>query len=263
MFKKTINSVTVIKCEGRNKMKYKRILLKLSGGALGGENNELFCKEKLQNITNQIKAARAKGIEVAVLVGGGNIFRGRDAEEWKIENVEADNIGMMATIINSLMLRGAISSKTEDDVRVMTSIPVPSVAEPYIRLKAKKHLEKGRIIIFGGGLGQPFVTTDYPAVQRAIEIDADIVLMAKSGTDGVYTADPRKDENAKRYKNLSYEDVINKNLKVADQSAFVLARDYKMPLYIFDFDNQNAISKICDGELVGTYIGDNCTTELY
>ena len=123
-------------------MKYKRILLKLSGGALGGTNNENFNKEKLENITDQIIAARDAGIEVAVLVGGGNIFRGRTAEEWNIERVEADNIGMMATIINSLMLRGAISSKTDYDVRVMTSIPVPSVAEPYLRLKAKKHLDK-------------------------------------------------------------------------------------------------------------------------
>ena len=234
-------------------MKYKRILLKLSGGALGGGNNEDFCKEKLENITTQIINARKQGIEVAILVGGGNIFRGRTAEEWNIERVEADNIGMMATIINSLMLRGAISSRTTDDVRVMTSIPVPSVAEPYIRLKAKKHLDKGRIIIFGGGLGQPFVTTDYPSVQRAIEINADIVLMAKSGTDGVYTADPRKDKTAKRYKTLSYDDVINNNLQVADQSSFVLARDYNMPLYVFDFDDPNAIAKICSGELIGTY----------
>ena len=244
-------------------MKYKRILLKLSGGALGGGNNEDFCKEKLENITNQIINARENGIEVAVLVGGGNIFRGRTAEEWNIERVEADNIGMMATIINSLMLRGAISSKTKNDVRVMTSIPVPSVAEPYIRLKAKKHLDKGRIIIFGGGLGQPFVTTDYPSVQRAIEINADIVLMAKSGTNGVYTADPRKDKTAKRFKTISYDDVINKNLQVADQSSFVLARDYKMPLYVFDFDEPNAISKICNGELIGTYIGPETETELY
>lgn len=244
-------------------MKYKRILLKLSGGALGGSNNENFSKEKLENITNQIIAAKNKGIEIAVLVGGGNIFRGRTAEEWNIERVEADNIGMMATIINSLMLRGAISSKTEDDVRVMTSIPVPSVAEPYIRLKAKKHLDKGRIIIFGGGLGQPFVTTDYPSVQRAIEIDADIVLMAKSGANGVYTADPRKDANAKRYKNLTYDDVISQNLQVADQSSFVLARDYNMPLYVFDFDEPDAISKVCNGELIGTYVGSDCKTELY
>ena len=244
-------------------MKYKRILLKLSGGALSGSNNENFDKEKLEKITNQIIEAKKQGIEIAILVGGGNIFRGRTAEEWHIERVEADNIGMMATIINSLMLRGALSSKINADIRVMTSISIPAVAEPYIRLKAKKHLDKGRLIIFGGGLGQPFVTTDYPSVQRAVEIEADIVLMAKSGVDGVYTADPKKDATAKRFKNISYDDVINKNLQVADQSAFVLARDYDMPLYVFDFDEKDAISKICNGEEIGTYVGKDCQTELY
>ena len=244
-------------------MKYKRILLKLSGGALGGDNNENFNKEKLEAITEQIIAARKNGIEVAILVGGGNIFRGRTAEDWNIERVEADNMGMMATIINSLMIRGALASKSDADIRVMTSISIPQVAEPYIRLKAKRHLDKGRIIIFGGGLGQPFVTTDYPSVQRAIEIGADIVLMAKSGTNGVYTADPRKDSSAKRFRNISYDDVIAKNLQVADQSAFVLARDYNMPLYVFDFDEPDAISKICNNEEIGTYIGKDCETELY
>ena len=244
-------------------MKYKRILLKLSGGALGGDNNENFSKEKLEAITDQILAARKNGIEVAVLVGGGNIFRGRTAEDWNIERVEADNMGMMATIINSLMIRGALVCKAQEDVRVMTSLSIPQVAEPYIRLKAKRHLDKGRIVIFGGGLGQPFVTTDYPSVQRAIEIGADIVLMAKSGTNGVYTSDPRKDSNAKRYRNISYDDVIANNLQVADQSAFVLARDYNMPLYIFDFDEKDAISKICNNVEIGTYIGKDCKTELY
>ena len=172
-------------------------------------------------------------------------------------------MGMMATIINSLMIRGALASKSDADIRVMTSISIPQVAEPYIRLKAKRHLDKGRIIIFGGGLGQPFVTTDYPSVQRAIEIGADIVLMAKSGTNGVYTADPRKDSSAKRFRNISYDDVIAKNLQVADQSAFVLARDYNMPLYVFDFDEPDAISKICNNEEIGTYIGKDCETELY
>lgn len=244
-------------------MKYKRVLLKLSGGALSGSDNESFDKEKLDAITDQIIKARENGIEIAILVGGGNIFRGRTADDWKIERVEADNIGMMATIINSLMLRGALASKTDNDTRVMTSISIPSVAEPYIRLKAKKHLDKGIIVIFGGGLGQPFVTTDYPSVQRAIEINADIVLMAKSGTNGVYTADPRKNPDAKRYKNINYDEAISQNLQVADQSAFVLARDYNMPLYVFDFDEKDAISKICNGEQIGTYVGGDVESELY
>lgn len=244
-------------------MKYKRILLKLSGGALYGKNNEIFDKEKLESITNQIIKATTDGVEIAVLVGGGNIFRGRTAEEWNIERVEADNIGMMATIINSLMLRGALCSKTDKDVRVMTSLSIPAVAEPYIRLKAIKHLNNGCIIIFGGGLGQPFVTTDYPSIQRAIEIKADIVLMAKSGANGVYTADPNKDYSAQRFKSITFDDVIEKNLKVADQSAFVLARDYNMPLYVFDFDENDAISRVCSGEEIGTFVGKDCSTELY
>lgn len=244
-------------------MKYKRILLKLSGGAMGGSNNENFDKEKLEAIVEQVIAARKQGIEVAILVGGGNIFRGRTSEEWNIERAEADNIGMMATIINSLMIRAALVSKTDEDVRVMTSIPMTTVAETYIRPRAKKHLDNGRIIIFGGGLGQPFVTTDYPSIQRAIEIDADIVLMAKSGTNGVYTADPKKVPDAKRYKNLNFEDAIKNNLQVADQSAFVLARDFNMPLYVFDFDEKDAIRKICDGELIGTYVGNDCESEMY
>ena len=244
-------------------MKYNRVLLKLSGGALSGENDQNFDKHNLDSITDEILKAKEKNIEIAILVGGGNIFRGRTADEWKIERVEADNIGMLATIINSLMIRGALASKCDADIRVMTSISVRSVAEPYIRLKAKKHLEKGRIIIFGGGLGQPFITTDYPSVQRAIEIGADIVLMAKDGTDGVYTADPRKDKTAKRYRTINYDDVIKNNLQVADQSAFVLARDYNMPLYVFDFNEKDAITKICNGEEIGTYIGKDCKTELY
>lgn len=244
-------------------MRYKRILLKLSGGALSANNETGFDKEAIEHITEEILKATKKGIEVAVLVGGGNIFRGRTADEWQIERAEADNIGMLATIINSLIIRGAISSKSDKDVRVMTSIPVTSVAEPYIRLRAIKHLDHGAIVIFGGGLGQPFVTTDYPAVQRAIEIRADVVLMAKEGTDGVYTDNPNKNSDAKRYKTINSEDVIKNDLKVADQSAFILANEYNMPMYVFDFKEKDAVSKICEGEDIGTYVSNECKTELY
>lgn len=244
-------------------MKYNRILLKLSGGALSGKNEFGFDKESLENITDEIIKAIKAGIEVAVLVGGGNIFRGRTAEEWQIERAEADNMGMLATIINSLMLRGALVSKGIDNVRVMTSIPINTVAEPYIRLKAINHLDKGKVIIFGGGLGQPFVTTDYPSVQRAIEIRADVVLMAKEGTNGVYTDNPAKNPDAKRYKTIKYEDVIKNNLQVADQSSFVLAKEYKMPMYVFDFNEKDSVLRICQGENIGTYVGDEFETELY
>lgn len=244
-------------------MRYKRILLKLSGGALSANNETGFDKEAIEHITEEILKATKMGVEVAVLVGGGNIFRGRTADEWKIERAEADNIGMLATIINSLILRGALTSKTEIDVRVMTSIPVTSVAEPYIRLRAIKHLEHGAIVIFGGGLGQPFVTTDYPSVQRAIEIRADVVLMAKEGTDGVYTDNPNKNPGAKRYKTINSADVIKNKLQVADQSAFILANEYDMPMYVFDFNEKDAVVKICEGEDIGTYVSNSCKTELY
>ncbi len=244
-------------------MKYNRILLKLSGGALSGQKSFGFEKEALENITEEVIKAVNAGIQVAILVGGGNIFRGRTAEDWNIERAEADNIGMLATIINSLTLRGALNSKGIEDVRVMTAIPINSVAEPYIRLKAINHLNKGAVVIFGGGIGQPFVTTDYPSVQRALEIKADVVLMAKHGTDGVYTDNPAKNPNAKRYKTIQYDDVIKNDLQVADQSSFILAKDYKMPMYVFDFKEKDSILKICEGQNIGTFIGENCKTELY
>ena len=216
-------------------MKYNRILLKLSGGALASENGFGFDQGKLDKITDTIIKASNAGVEVSVLVGGGNILRGKTADYWNIERAEADNIGMLATIINSLILRGVLTSKGCEKVRVMTAMPIDAVAEPYIRLKAIDHLDKGQIVIFGGGIGQPFVTTDYPSVQRAIEIRADAVFMAKQGTDGVYDSNPNENPNAKKFASITYDDVIAKDLKVADQSAFILAKDYKMPMYVFDF----------------------------
>ena len=243
-------------------MKYNRILLKLSGGALANESGFGFDQVKLDKITDTIIKAVNNGVEVSVLVGGGNILRGKTADYWKIERAEADNIGMLATIINSLILRGVLTSKGVEKVRVMTSMPIDAVAEPYIRLKAIDHLDKGQIVIFGGGIGQPFVTTDYPSVQRAIEIRADAVFMAKQGTDGVYDSNPNENPNAKKFSSITYDDVIAKNLKVADQSAFILAKDYNMPMYVFDFTEEDSISRICKGEELGTYIGPDCETKL-
>ena len=244
-------------------MKYKRILLKVSGGALSGKADFGFDKEALDRITDEIIKANEAGVEVAVLIGGGNIFRGRTAEDWNIERAEADNIGMMATVINSLILRGALVSKGAHDLRVMTAISINTVAEPYIRLRAVHHLDKGKIVVFGGGIGQPYVTTDYASLQRALEIRADVVLMAKQGTDGVYTDNPNTNPEAKRYKTLSYDEAINKKLKVVDESAYVLAKDYDMPMYIFDFNQKNSILDICEGKNIGTYLGKNCETEMY
>ena len=244
-------------------MKYQRILLKVSGGALSGKNDFGFDKESLDRITDEIIRANKAGVEVAVLIGGGNIFRGRTAEEWNIERAEADNIGMMATVINSLILRGALVSKGAKDLRVMSAIPMDTIAEPYIRLRAVHHLDKGKIVVFGGGIGQPYVTTDYASLQRALEIRADVVLMAKQGTDGVYTDNPNTNPAAKRYKTLSYDEAIEKNLKVVDQSAFILAKDYDMPMYIFDFNQKNSILDICEGKNIGTFVGKKCEIEMY
>lgn len=243
-------------------MRYKRILLKVSGGALSGEG-EIFDKSALNQMVDEIIKAKKAGVEITVVIGGGNIFRGRTAEEWQIERAEADNIGMMATVINSLIMRGAIASKGMEDVRIMTAVPMNTVAEPYIRLKALRHLEKGRIVIFGGGIGQPYVTTDYASLQRALEVNADVVLMAKQGTDGVYTDNPNENPDAKRYKSLPYKEAIARNLKVVDQSAFVLAQDYNMPMYIFDFNQKDSILDICEGKNIGTFVGKDCEIEMY
>ena len=233
---------------------YKRILIKISGGALGDESGNSFGTEQLSHIADEILSVVNAGIDVSLVVGGGNIFRGNLAEAWGIDRVEADNIGTLGTIINSLMLRGVLKSKTNKDVRVMTSVPVTSVAEPYIRLRAIHHLEKGSIVIFGGGNGQPFVTTDYPSVQRAIETNSDAIFVAKHGVDGVYTSDPNLNSDAKIYANLNYNDVLINNLKVMDQSALLLARDHKLPVHIFDFNQSGTMKKLLEGNQIGTTI---------
>ncbi|SEB20627.1 uridylate kinase [Thalassobacillus cyri] len=235
-------------------MRYRRVLVKISGGALGGANNENFDHAHLEHISNEILSLVDTGIEIAIVVGGGNIFRGRTAEAWGIDRVEADNIGTMGTVINSLMLRGVLKSKTEREVRVMTSVPISTVAEPYIRLKAMHHLEKGYLIICAGGNGQPFVTTDYPAVQRAVELECDAILVAKQGVDGVFTADPNKHKHAKMYTSLNYDDILINNIQVMDQTALLLARDHKLPVHIFNFDYPDIMKKLCGGMDVGTIV---------
>ncbi|RBP06622.1 UMP kinase [Rossellomorea aquimaris] len=235
-------------------MRYKRVLIKLSGGALADKEGNNFGTEELDHIAGEIMSIVNMGIEVSLVVGGGNIFRGSLADTWGIERVEADSIGTLGTIINSLMLRGVLKSKTDKEVRVMTSIPVSTVAEPYIRLRAVHHLDKGYIVIFGGGNGQPFVTTDYPSVQRAIETNSEAILVAKQGVDGVFTSDPKRDKKAKMYHNLNYDDVVANNIKVMDQSALLLARDYKLPVHIFNFDQAGIMEKICSGQKQGTLI---------
>lgn len=240
-------------------MKYKRVLIKISGGALADENGESFGAKNLEHITDEIISLTSIGMEVSIVIGGGNIFRGNLSSQWGIDRVEADNIGTLGTIINSLMLRGVLKSKIDNEVRVMTSVPAPSVAEPYIRLKAVHHLEKGYIVILGGGNGQPFVTTDYPSVQRAIELNSDAIFVAKQGVDGVYTSDPNITKDAKKYQNLNYDDIVKNDIRVMDQSALLLAKDFELPVHILDFNEKGALQRLCLGEVVGTLISKEKT----
>jgi len=236
-------------------LKYKRILIKLSGRAIAGPHELGFDIGAIDHIVKEVLSVVDMGVQVSILVGGGNIFRGNVSKNWGIERAEADNIGVLGTVINSLMLRGAFKAKTEKEVRVMTAVRMETIAEPYIRMRALHHLEKGYVLIHAGGIGQPFVTTDYPAVQRAIETRSGAILVAKHGVDGVYSADPKKDPKAKRFKTLGYDDFILEKLSIMDHSALLLARDYHLPIHIFNFEEEGAMKKIVMGSDLGTFIG--------
>ena len=238
-------------------MRYNRVLVKLSGGAMAGDKDWGFSPGALNHIADEVLMLHDLGVQVSVVVGGGNIFRGELGEEWGIERAEADNIGMIATVTNSLMLRGVLKSRGDADVRVMTAIPIDTVAEPFIRLRAIRHLEHGYIVVLAAGTGNPYVTTDYPSVQRALELRADAILAAKNGIDGVYTADPRHDPAARRFRQINYDTVIRKNLRALDQSAVLLARDHGLPIHVFDFDTPGTLCQICQGEDIGTLINQN------
>lgn len=239
--------------------RYKRVLIKLSGAAVSGDYEFGFDPLSLEHISSEILSVVELGVEVAIVIGGGNIFRGNVAEGWGIARAEADNIGVMGTVINSLLLRGVLKSRSDREVRVMTSIPMNAIAEPYIRLRCIHHLEKGYIVILAGGTGQPYVTTDYPAVQRSLEINSDAILVAKHGVNGIYTADPKTDSDAKKYLSISYNDVLKEDIKVMDQSAFILARDYGLPIHVFNFNEKYLMKRICLGENTGTYISPETT----
>ena len=235
-------------------MRYQRILIKLSGGAIAGEHSWGFDPRSLNHIAGEVLSLHDQGIQVGVVVGGGNIFRGELGEEWGIERAEADNIGMIATVINSLMLRGVLKARGDVDVRVMTAIPINTVAEPFIRLRAIRHLDHGCIVVLAAGTGNPYVTTDYPSVQRALELRAEALLSAKHGIDGLYTADPRRIPDARRYRTVDYDTVIREDLRALDQAAVLLARDHSLPIHIFNFDTPDMMRRICQGEDVGTLI---------
>jgi uridylate kinase len=234
--------------------RYSRVLVKLSGEALAGAASTGVDPDALAMVADEVLSVRDLGVQVAVVVGGGNHFRGRMAEGWGINRAEADNIGMLGTVMNALMLRGALTARTKLDVRVMTAIPMQSVAEPFIRLRAVRHLEHGAIVLLAGGIGQPYVTTDYPAVQRALELDADTLLVAKRGVDGVYDKDPKTHPDAVRYSHLTYREALAAGVRVMDTSAFVLANEQSLTMHVFDVGAVGVMSEICLGGELGTRI---------
>ncbi|MBQ1325383.1 MAG: UMP kinase [Solobacterium sp.] len=231
---------------------YKRILLKLSGEALAG-NERNFDPVCLKTIAEEIKQVHDLGVEVSIVVGGGNFIRGKALVEMGIDRVQGDSMGMLATIINALAVQSTLES-IGVDTRVQTSIDIHKVAEPFIQRRAVRHLEKGRVVIFGGGTGSPYFSTDTTAALRASEIGADVILMAKNGVDGVYSADPRKDPNAVKYDRLSYMDVLNKELQVMDSTAISMCMENHIRLVVFNMNEPNNIVRAATGEEFGTII---------
>jgi uridylate kinase len=223
-------------------MAYKRVLLKLSGEALMGSRQYGIDALRLSEYANDIKEALAEGIQIAIVIGGGNIFRGVAAASNGMDRVQGDHMGMLATVINGLALQSALENEGVP-TRLQSAIKINEVAEPFIRRKAMRHLEKGRVVIFGGGTGNPYFTTDSAAVLRAIEIEADVILKG-TRVDGIYTADPEKDASASKYSSISFDDVLKKGLKVMDTTAFTLSQENELPIIVFDMNKKGNLIKI-------------------
>jgi uridylate kinase len=232
--------------------KYKRILLKLSGEALMGETDYGIDPDVLQRLAKEVLELSRAGVEVGVVIGGGNIFRGAGLAAAGMDRVTADHMGMLATVMNALAMQDALE-KLGGFVRVMSALKINEVAEDYIRRRAIRHLEKGRIVIFAAGTGNPFFTTDSAAALRAVEIGADLLLKATK-VDGVYDADPRKNKSARRFEHVSYEEVIQRDLKVMDTAAIALCRDYGLPMRIYDITRPGDLMRIVRGDNIGTLV---------
>lgn len=233
-------------------MKYKRILLKLSGESLMGDNQYGIDPKRLEQYANEIKGVIALGVEVAIVIGGGNIFRGVQAESSGIDRVQGDYMGMLATVINGMALQSAFE-KAGLYTRMMSGIKMEQVCEPFIKRRAVRHLEKGRIVIFGAGIGNPYFTTDSTASLRAIEIQADVVLKG-TRVDGVYTADPEKDPNATKYTSLTFQEAYEKGLNIMDMTAFTLCQENNLPIIVFDMNKTGNLLDIIKGDVNGTII---------
>ena len=233
--------------------KYKRVLYKLSGEALAGGKGFGIDSEVVNKITSQIVEVVKQGVEVAIVVGGGNIWRGKTGEELGMERATADSMGMLATVMNSLALQDSLEQKGVD-TRVLTSVEMKAMAEPYIRRRAIRHLEKGRVAIFAAGIGNPYFSTDTTAALRAKEIGAEAILMGKNGVDGVYSADPKLDSTATKYDKLSYMDIMNKGLTIMDSTAITFCMDNHLPIIVFSIDEADNIVKVESDSNLGTII---------
>ncbi|MFN2261003.1 MAG: UMP kinase [Psychroflexus sp.] len=233
-------------------MQYKRILLKLSGEALMGDRNYGIDPKRLDAYAKEIKTIVDKGVEVAIVIGGGNIFRGIAGASKGMDRVQGDHMGMLATVINGLALQSACEDN-EMQTRLQTAIKINEVAEPFIRRKALRHLEKGRVVIFGGGTGNPYFTTDSAAVLRAIEIEADVILKG-TRVDGIYTSDPEQNRDATKFDFITFDDVLRKGLKVMDTTAFTLSQENELPIIVFDMNAPGNLLRVISGENIGTKV---------
>tara|TARA_B100000214_G_C23971044_1_gene630158 strand:- start:3076 stop:3783 length:708 start_codon:yes stop_codon:yes gene_type:complete len=233
-------------------MKYKKILLKLSGESLIGQQKYGIDSLMISSFASEISQIIDDGVQVAVVIGGGNIYRGVEFEGAGFDRVQGDYMGMLATIINGMALQSALES-INVETRLLTAIRMEQIAEPYIRRKAMRHLEKNRVVIFGGGTGNPYFTTDTTATLRAIEIEADIILKG-TRVDGIYTADPEKDVNAKKYDSISFDEVLNKKLNIMDLTAFTLCQENNLPIHVFNMNTKGNLYKVCKGESIGTRV---------
>lgn len=236
----------------KNTMKYKRILLKLSGEALMGDRQYGIDPKRLAEYADEIKEIHDKGIEIAIVIGGGNIFRGVAGASNGMDRVQGDYMGMLATVINGMALQGALEDKGML-TRLQTALKIEAIAEPYIKRRAVRHLEKGRIVIFGAGTGNPYFTTDTAAVLRGVEVNADVILKG-TRVDGIYDSDPEKNANAVKFENITFDDVLKKGLNVMDTTAFTLSQENELPIVVFDMNKKGNLLKICEGQNIGTTV---------
>ena len=233
-------------------MKYNRILLKLSGEALLGKNSYGIDNDRLVVYAEEIKEIHKQGVEIAIVIGGGNIFRGLSGSKDGIDRVQADYMGMLATVINGLAIQNALEN-IDIPTRLQSAIKMESIAEPFIKRKATRHLEKGRVVIFASGTGNPYFTTDSAAVLRAIEINADVILKG-TRVDGIYNEDPEKNKEAIKFDDISFEETISKGLKIMDTTAFTLSKENKLPIIVFDMNTKGNLTKVIMGEKIGTKV---------